>query len=572
MPATSTSIESLTRLNEAVRLAADPDGPPPRDLAHAIGEHRSRMADHAEAIDSALVISIRHLANGLKQSEARIAELAGIVSDLASDPWPAAIYLRSVGRDHEGTPSRAEVLATGNRRVVLGIDRSRVDPSTLVPGQKVYLNAKGSAIMMAESSDAGEATGDTAVFVRWLDPETRRRLIVRQHNDEEVIAEAACPPDELEALKPGNRVRFLREAQIVCERIPDPAASEGIEFSTARRTRATRADIGGQSAAYEQLEMTVFGALIDPSRAARYGLNGRKVVLLSGPPGTGKTLLAKVVATEMEERFQRPCHFASVKPAEWDDPYVGGTQEKIRRFFENCRRLAEDGLVVAYIDEVEAIGRHRGSGETAHHSDRALAAFLAEVDGTEACPNLCIICATNRKDLLDTALTSRISVEIHVGRPDAKGAREIFGIHLRPAYTYSPNGSESEATRNEAIERANALLFGKGEESEIAHIRFADAKSRTVRASSLVSGRLIQQIAEAACQRAFTRDLKNGDPGIRREDVEAGVAEAFAKMRSSLTRHSIHAYLEDLPQDVAVVAVEPIVPKVPDRHRYRVHA
>lgn len=570
LPPSSLS-ESLARANEALRLAADPDGPPPVDLARVIGEHRLREADHAEAIDTAFVAAIRHHAIGLKQSEARIAELAGIVADLATEPWPAAIYLRPIDPDRQGIPARAEVLATGNRRVVLGIDRSRIDPAALVPGQKVYLNAKGSAIMMAEATDANDATGETAVFVRWLDPATRRRLIVRQR-DEEVIAETACPWGELADLKPGNRVRFHREAQIVCERIAEPEASDATEFSSSRRTRATRADIGGQAAAYEQLEMTVFGALIDPSRAARYGLSGRKVILLSGPPGTGKTLLAKVVATEMEERFQRPCHFASVKPAEWDDPFVGGTQEKIRRFFANCRRLAEDGLVVAYIDEIEAIGRHRGSSETAHHSDRALAAFLAEVDGTEACPNLCIICATNRKDLLDTALASRIAEEIHIGRPDAKGAREILGIHLGPDYAYSPNGSESAATRNHAIERAIALLFGNGEESEIARVRFADGKSRIVRARELVSGRLIQQIAAAASRNAFTRDMRFGEPGIRREDVEAGVAEAFAKMRSSLTRHSIHAYLEDLPQDIAVVAVEPIVPKVPDRHRYRVHA
>jgi proteasome-associated ATPase len=565
---TQDNSEHLAHAKKLIKLATDPSGPPIQDLAILSGQIRPQLGSHAEQLDSAMIATVRNQAVAISKLNSQLTELGSIVADLTAEPHFCSVYIRRVTEQlSEGSPARAEVILGGNRRAILGIDSSRVDPASLNPGQRVYVNAKSTAIIGADPSPTPPA-GETATFERWIDEDSRWQALVRSR-DEAIVADVVCRRNETDELKSGDLVRFNREASIVMGKLPEARASDASEFSDVRRNPVTKADLGGQQEAFDRLHTALFAALTDPQRADRYGLRSQNVILLEGPPGTGKTLMARICAEETARSFGRRCHFASVKPAEWESEWVGGTQRNIRNFFANCRKLAEDGFVVAYIDEIESIARHRGSSPTGHHSDKALAALLAEIDGFDSCGNICLIFATNRKDLIDTALTSRMSVEIRVDRPNARGAREIFGIHFGAGLAYSPNGSESIATRNHLIDRAVALLFGGGDDAEIVRVRFADGKARTVRARELVSGRLIQQIAEAARRRAFDRDAKLNDRGIRAEDVEAGVAEAFKKLRSGLTRHSIHAYLDDLPQDIAVVAVENLSPRVPNASRYR---
>jgi proteasome-associated ATPase len=262
------------------------------------------------------------------------------------------------------------------------------------------------------------------------------------------------------------------------------------------------------------------------------------------------------------------CLFANVKPSQFESPYVGETQRNIREFFQVLRRRAKDALVVVFFDEVEGIGRIRGS-HSGHHSDKFLAALLAEIEGFEGRSDLVLMAATNRKDLLDPALCQRLSeIEVEIRRPNHDGAREILGIHFPDTLPFSPNGAQAPATRQELIDAAVSQLYAPNGENEIVRIRFQDAKERTVRAAELVSGRILEQISKDARTRALRRETAGGEGGVCLADVNGAVASAMEKMRTMVTLHSAHAYLPDLPQDVTVVSVEPVRRAQQEAHRY----
>jgi SpoVK/Ycf46/Vps4 family AAA+-type ATPase len=288
-----------------------------------------------------------------------------------------------------------------------------------------------------------------------------------------------------------------------------------------------------------------------------------------GPPGCGKTLLARIAASEITRISGRRCRIAIVKPAEWESPWVGETQRNIRECFAALRRETADGdFAILFLDEIEAVGRIRGSA-VGHHSDKFLAALLAELDGFTDRAGIAIIAATNRKDLVDPALLERLSdVEIAVQRPDMRGARAIFDIHLPSDLPFSPNGAAASDTRSALIESAVSRLYSPNAGNELCILRFRDGKARTIAARELASGRTFEQICHAAKRAAFFRDVREGEGGLRITDIEAATAAAVERMASTLSIRNAHAYLADLPQDVDVVSVEPIKRKVSQMHGY----
>jgi SpoVK/Ycf46/Vps4 family AAA+-type ATPase len=280
--------------------------------------------------------------------------------------------------------------------------------------------------------------------------------------------------------------------------------------------------------------------------------------------------MARAAASEVKRLTGKSCRFAVVKPAEFESPWVGETQENTRRFFEMLRESAGmGGIAVVFMDEIEAIGRIRG-GMVSHHSDKALAALLAELDGFVECKNVAIIAATNRKDLLDSALYERLSnVEIRVGRPDLRGARAIFRIHMPKSVPFYPNGELSGATREELIELAVTRFYSPNADNELCRLKFRDGKQRTIAARELASGRLIENVCRTARRAAFSREIQGGGaPGVCTADMEEAVSRTLERMRTMLTIHNAQAYLGDLPQDVDVVSVEPIARRVKHPGQY----
>ena len=247
---------------------------------------------------------------------------------------------------------------------------------------------------------------------------------------------------------------------------------------------------------------------------------------------------------------------------------MGQTQENIRQFFKSVREVGGDGYAVVFMDEIESIGRIRG-GAVSQHSDKFLAALLAELDGFADRRNVAIICATNRKDLLDSALYERLSdLEVNVGRPDMKGARAIFQVHLPDNLPFQPNGEWAKSTRDTLIEHAVSKFYSPNAGNELCTLRFRDGKQRIIVARELASGRLFENVCRTARRGAFLRDVRGGSAGVQLADMQDAVSQTFDRMRTTLTIHNAHSYLSDLPQDVDIVSVEPIVRKVKQPHHY----
>ena len=508
------------------------------------------IADPAESLRIAqlLLKQTAQMRDGLFQAKEAQGELAGLLAKLTAFPWHTAMFVSAVDTP-EGP--RAIVLHGSTQRVV-GLNDG-IDLAALNVGEEVFL-ANGLNVIMAASPRGMRRGGETASFERRL-PDGQ---LVLKWRDEELVVDAAPALRDCE-LAPSDVVRFDRGLFTAFAKVDRPRDHKNLleEVPDIRRDQ-----IGGLDAHIDTMFSALTLALTNPDSAARYGLQGRQSILMIGPPGCGKTMLARAGASEVMRANGMPCRIAVVKPAEWESPFVGETQANIRAFFKSLREAAENGFVVAFLDEIEAVGRTRGSA-VGHHSDKFLAALLAELDGFADRKNIAIISATNRKDLVDPALLERISdTEIFVQRPNLQGARAIIGIHLPPTLPFNPNGSEAPATREDLISCAVSRFYSPNADNEISTIRFRDGKDRTVFARELVSGRIFEQVCRHARRVACERELRGeGEPGLRRDDIDSAVTAAMQRMATTLSVENAHSYL-DLPPDLAVVSVRPVIRKV----------
>ena len=204
------------------------------------------------------------------------------------------------------------------------------------------------------------------------------------------------------------------------------------KFSKARtRTGADTAeqktfrDVAGCDEEKEELQEIV-EFLKDPQAFTDMGARIPKGVLLVGPPGTGKTLLAKAVAGEAGVQF------LSISGSDFVELYVGVGASRVRDLFEQAKKVAP---AIVFIDEIDAVGRQRGSGLGGGHDEReqTLNQLLVEMDGFNNNSGVIVMAATNRADILDNALLrpGRFDRQIYVGLPDIKGREEILKIHAR---------------------------------------------------------------------------------------------------------------------------------------------
>ncbi|MBU3600590.1 ATP-dependent zinc metalloprotease FtsH [Polynucleobacter sp. 30F-ANTBAC] len=187
----------------------------------------------------------------------------------------------------------------------------------------------------------------------------------------------------------------------------------------------TFADVAGCDEAKEEVfELVDF--LKDPTKFQKLGGHIPRGVLLVGPPGTGKTLLAKAIAGEAKVPF-----FA-ISGSDFVEMFVGVGAARVRDMFENAKKQAP---CIIFIDEIDAVGRHRGSGTGGGNDEReqTLNQMLVEMDGFEPNSGVIVIAATNRSDVLDKALLrpGRFDRQVHVGLPDIRGREQILKVHMR---------------------------------------------------------------------------------------------------------------------------------------------
>ena len=223
---------------------------------------------------------------------------------------------------------------------------------------------------------------------------------------------------------------------------------------TPQDSKVTFQDVAGEDEEKEELrEIVEF--LRQPDKYLALGARIPKGVLLVGPPGTGKTLLAKAVAGEAGVKF------LSISGSDFVEMYVGVGASRVRDLF---RQAKQNSPAIIFIDEIDAVGRQRGSGLGGGHDEReqTLNQLLVEMDGFTANEGVVVLAATNRVDILDPALLrpGRFDRQVYVGLPDIKGRRDILAVHAR-------NKPLAEDVDLEILLNEAALLAGRRDEKAI---------------------------------------------------------------------------------------------------------
>ena len=222
----------------------------------------------------------------------------------------------------------------------------------------------------------------------------------------------------------GVWVFFMRQMQ--------GGGAKALSFGKARarllnekQNRVTFADVAGVEEAKEELQ-EIIEFLKDPQKFRRLGGRIPKGVLLMGPPGTGKTLLARAIAGEADVPF------FSISGSDFVEMFVGVGASRVRDLFEQGKKHAP---CIIFMDEIDAVGRHRGAGLGGGHDEReqTLNQLLVEMDGFESNDGVILIAATNRPDVLDPALLrpGRFDRQVVVARPDIRGREEILKVHTK---------------------------------------------------------------------------------------------------------------------------------------------
>ena len=210
--------------------------------------------------------------------------------------------------------------------------------------------------------------------------------------------------------------------------------------SSKDQPKVTFADVAGLDEAVEELE-EIKEFLESPAKFQQMGAKIPKGVLLFGPPGTGKTLLAKAVAGEAGVPF------FSISGSDFVEMFVGVGASRVRDLFEQAKAAAP---AIVFVDEIDAVGRHRGAGLGGGHDEReqTLNQLLVEMDGFDQKQGVILLASTNRPDILDPALLrpGRFDRQIVVDRPDLEGRKAILAVHAQ--------GEAARARRRSRRDRA----------------------------------------------------------------------------------------------------------------------
>jgi cell division protease FtsH len=313
---------------------------------------------------------------------------------------------------------------------------------------------------------------------------------------------------------------------------------------TGNRPTVTFVDVAGVDEAKEELKEIV-EFLKYPEKFAALGARIPRGVLLVGPPGTGKTLLAKAVAGEAGVPF------FSISGSEFVEMFVGVGASRVRDLFDQAKRNAP---CIVFVDEIDAVGRHRGAGLGGSHDEReqTLNQILVEMDGFDTSTNVIVVAATNRPDILDPALLrpGRFDRHVVLDRPDIRGRRAILDVHVKgkpldkdvdqnvlAKQTPGFSGADLANLVNEA-----AILTARANKKRISMDEFNEAIDRVIagpeRKSRVISPREKEIIAYHEAGHALVAHLlPNADPVYKITIVSRGMAGGFTRFLPEEDRH-----------------------------------
>lgn len=308
--------------------------------------------------------------------------------------------------------------------------------------------------------------------------------------------------------------------------------------------RVTFADVAGIEEAKEEVQEVV-EFLRSPGKFHALGARIPRGVLLVGPPGTGKTLLAKAIAGEAKAPFY------SISGSEFVEMFVGVGASRVRDLFEQAKRTTPS---LIFMDEIDAVGRHRGAGVGGGHDEReqTLNQILSEMDGFDTNTNVIVVAATNRPDILDPALLrpGRFDRHIVIDTPDIKGRKAILEVHAK-GKVLAPNvdleviakqtpgfsGADLANLLNEA-----ALLAARHNRKDISMKELEDAADRVIagpeRKTRVITQKEKETIAYHESGHALVaKMLPNADPVHKVSIIARGIMGGWTRFLPTEERH-----------------------------------
>jgi cell division protease FtsH len=329
------------------------------------------------------------------------------------------------------------------------------------------------------------------------------------------------------------------------------ASNQAFNFSRSRarlatgtRPTITFADVAGVDEAKQELQEIV-EFLKSPEKFLSLGARIPRGVLLVGPPGTGKTLLARAVAGEANVPY------FSISGSEFVEMFVGVGASRVRDLFDQAKR---NSPCIVFVDEIDAVGRHRGAGLGGGHDEReqTLNQILAEMDGFDSSTNVIVLAATNRPDILDPALLrpGRFDRHVVIDRPDINGRKAILQVHAKgkplddsvnleiiAKETPGFSGADLANLVNEA-----AILAARREKKVISLAEFEEAIDRVMLGPERKSRAIIQKEKEIiayheAGHALVAKKLPHADPVHKISIIARGMAGGYTKQLPAEDRH-----------------------------------
>lgn len=487
-------------------------------------EHESLPNRDYERQIALLSAKNERLAEALRAARDQIVELKKQLDDLAKPPGTYAVFL---GAHADGSVD----ISSAGRKMHVSASPS-LDVTRLSPGQEVKLNEAMTVVGAGEY----ETTGELVTVKEMLGGD--RVLVVGRADEERVVRLAGSVMDV--PLRVGDSLTVDTRSGFVFEVVPK---SEVEELVLEEVPDIEYEDIGGLGPQIEAIRDAVELPFAHPDLFREHGLRPPKGVLLYGPPGCGKTLIAKAVAHSLAGMVARAnggnpevkSFFLNVKGPELLNKYVGETERHIRLIFARAREKASQGMpVVVFFDEMESLFRTRGTGLSSDVETTIVPQLLAEIDGVERLDNVIVIGASNREDMIDPAILrpGRLDVKIKIERPDAEGAKEIFGkyltkelpIHADDLTEYDGNiASALDGMITSVVER----MYSEDEENQFLEVTYASGDKETLFFKDFNSGAMIQNVVDRAKKNAIKDFLASGQKGIRVEHLLTACVDEF---------------------------------------------
>ena len=465
-----------------------------------------RRLDDTRADLRSLAQQNERLNQTLQQARDSLVSLRAELDQLASPPSAFGLVVSSFGE-------LADVSTAGRLlrcRVV-----PEVDPDALVVGTRVLLNEASMVIGVAEPEAAGETVRLREVFADGF-------LLAATASGEDVVLRAGAGLDAVQ-LDAGQTLLVDRRANLALAHVP---RTDVTELTLEEIPDVTFADIGGLATQLEALRDAVELPFRHRELFGEFRLRPPKGVLLYGPPGCGKTMIAKAVANAAGS------HFLNIKGPELLDKYVGETERQIRQIFRRAREHAADGRpVIVFFDEMDSLFRTRGSGVSSDVESTIVPQLLSEIDGVESLANVIVIGATNREDLIDTAILrpGRLDVKITLPRPDATAAADILRRYLPDDLPLNhPQGSSG------LIDLIVARLYARTDRNQFIEVTYASGAKEILHVADFVSGAMLASVVARAKQAAIKEIIAGGQRGV-------SAAHALAACEAEITEN------EDLP-------------------------